>query len=299
MHAPCPRVHESLPINDIRMYCLEYEADAPPLLLLHSLSGNARLFDGLVAAGLSTNFRLLVPELRGRGRTESPLHGYSLDDGCRDLLALLDHFGIARIAVCGHSFGGLLGLYFAARNPERVSHLVILDAAAEMHPAAPMMLALAVARLDAVFSSRESYLAGIRLAPFVDRWHEEMRGFVMADIQPLGMGMQTTRSRSYTAMLASLHIYSQSKRDWLGYASALRQPALLIQATDPFFMGMPMLPERGARETVASMKHGRHLRVAGNHLTMLFGPGAEQITAAIASWVVETAVHTVANVAAT
>jgi len=289
MHPPGPLIHEALPINDIRMYCLEYESDGPPLLLLHSISGNGHLFDGLVSAGLASSFRLLVPDMRGRGRTEAPLHGYSLDDGCRDIIALLDHFGIERIAVCGHSFGGLLALYFAARFPERVTRLVMLDAAPDMHPAAPMMVALADARLDGIFLSSESYLAMVRLAPFVDRWFEEMRGFFLADIKPLGLGVHTTRSRGYVAALASLHVYSLSTRQWRQEAAKVCQPVMLLQANRPFFMGIPMLTDDGARAMCAVMPQTRHLHVRGNHLTMLFGPGAEQITTALTSFLAEPA----------
>ena len=48
-------------------------------------------------------------------------------------------------------------------------------------------------------------------------------------------------------------------------------------------MGMPMLTDRDARET-ARLIHARHEQVAGNHFTMLFGPGAAQITAAITAF---------------
>jgi len=279
-----PVVHDALPINDIRMHCLEYPSEGPPLLLLHSLSSNGHLFDGLVAAGLPSVGRLVIPDMRGRGRTEAPLAGYSLDRGCEDLLALMDRLGIERAIVCGHSFGGLLALYFAARHPDRVSRLVILDAAADMHPAAPMMVGLAASRLDAVFPTPDSYLAMIRMTPFVNRWYDTMRGFVMADVQPLGFLMNTTRSRGYTAALASLHVYAHSPRDWRRYAAEVHQPALLVQATEPFFLGMPMVTEDGARET-ADILSARHVHVPGNHLTMLFGPGAAQTVAAIRAFV--------------
>jgi pimeloyl-ACP methyl ester carboxylesterase len=283
MPVPVPLVHDALPINGIRMHCLEYRSDGPPMLLLHSLTGNSRMFDGLVAAGLASSFRLLVPDMRGRGQTEAPLAGYTLEDGAHDILALLDHFGIEQVAVCGHSFGALQALYFAAHYPERVTHLLMLDAAAEMHPAAPVMAAMAAARLDAVFLSAETYVQMVKVAPFVDRWYEEMRGFVLADAQPLGFGMVTTRARGYTAALASLHIYAHSSRDWKDMASRVEQPALLLQATSPFLMGMPMLTDGDALETVGLMPLAWHSRISGNHFSMLFGPGAEEIVAAIES----------------
>ena len=127
-----PVRHDAICLSDLNVHCLDYGADGPPVLLLHSLSGNTRLFDGLIGAGLAQACRVLVPDLRGRGRSDMPLTGYSLDAGCSDILSLLDHFGLDRIALCGHSFGGLLALYFAAHYPERVTHLAMLDAAVQM-----------------------------------------------------------------------------------------------------------------------------------------------------------------------
>lgn len=86
--------------------------------------------------------------MRGRGRTAAPAAGYSLDDGCDDLLAMLDHLGFARVALGGHSFGGLKALSFAARYPQRVESLVLLDAAHAMHPATFSVVSLALLRAD-------------------------------------------------------------------------------------------------------------------------------------------------------
>jgi pimeloyl-ACP methyl ester carboxylesterase len=266
--------------RDLRMHCLDYPGGEPTVLLLHSLTGNARIFDGLVAAGLAPAFRLVAPDMRGRGETEIRLAGYSLEDGCADLIALMDELGLDRVAVCGHSFGGLLGIYFANTHPDRVSHLMLLDAAAEMHPASPFMTAAATTRLDQVYPSLAAYRAAIRLSPFVNRWHDEMNGFIDADAQPLGGGAVTSRSRGFVAATAALHIYGNSQRDWRERAAAVRQPALLIQATEPFLMGMPMVPDDKAEET-ARLLNARHERATGNHFTMLFGPGADEVTGAI------------------
>jgi pimeloyl-ACP methyl ester carboxylesterase len=221
--------------------------------------------------------------MRGRGETEIRLAGYSLDDGCADLIALLDALGIERVAVCGHSFGGLLGLHFAATRPERVSHLVLLDSAIDMHPASPFMTAAATTRLDQVYPSLAAYRQAVQLSPFVNRWHEEMNGFIAADAQPLGGGAVTSRSRGFVAATAALHIQAKSRREWREHAARVRQPALLIQASEPFLMGMPMLPDSQAEET-ARLIGAQHVRVTGNHFTMLFGPGAAEVTAALTAF---------------
>jgi pimeloyl-ACP methyl ester carboxylesterase len=273
--------HDAISIDDIHLHCLDYPGTAPPIVLLHSLSGNTRLFDGLIDAGLSPGHRLIVPDLRGRGRTDAPMEGYSLADGARDFLGLLDHFGLAQVVLCGHSFGGLLAMYVAAHHPERVSALIMLDAGVEMHPATPVMSAAAAARLDMVFPSAEVYQAMVRTAPFVTPWYDTMSGFFEEDMKPVGLGAVTTRSRAFVAALASLHIFGVSSVEWRQYAAQVQAPTLLVQATLPFLMGMPMLLDRHAEETVDIIGHARRAHAEGNHFSMLFGPGAKAIVTEI------------------
>jgi len=273
----------ALDVNGIRLQCLEHPGDAPPIVLLHSLTGNARIFDGLVAAGLSPAFHLFVPDLRGRGATETTLAGYSLEQGRADIVALLDALGLERVVLCGHSFGGLLALYAAAHEPERVSHLILLDAGVEMHPATPLMVAAATARLDQLFPSIESYRAVVRMAPYVNRRYDEMNGFVEADLKRLAPHLYTTSSRGAVAATAALHVYAMSKGDWRSCAESVEQPSLLVHATEPFLMGMPMLQEDAAAETVALLD-GTLASAEGNHFTMLFGPGAAEIVATVSQF---------------
>ena len=272
-----PVRHDAISLSDLNVHCLDYGGDGPPVLLLHSLSGNTRLFDGLIGAGLAQACRVLVPDLRGRGRSDMPLTGYSLDAGCSDILSLLDHFGLDRIALCGHSFGGLLALYFAAHYPERVTHLAMLDAAVQMHPATPLMTAAVAAHLDQVYPTAEFYQAAMRSAPFVAPWDDAMQGFFDEEMLPLGMGAVTTRTRSYAASLAALHIFGESTRDWRRHARSVQAPTLLVQATQPFLMGMPMVLDHDADETVRNLPRATHRRAVGNHFTMLYGQGAQAI----------------------
>ena len=277
-----PRAHR-LHLNGLNVFCHEHPSRGAPMLLLHSLSGNAHVFDGLVAAGLAARWRLLVPEMRGRGRTDAPPGGYGLDEGCADLVALLDHFGLQKVTICGHSFGALLGLYFAAMHPERVEGLAMLDAGTSMHPAAPAMSAAALVRLDKGFPSLQAYELFFRMAPFVRPWYAEMEGFVRADVAGFPTAGVVSRSRSFAASLAALHVLGVSHREWTDRAQRVRTRALVVRATEPFFLGMPMLRESDAVET-AELLGARLEHAPGNHFTMLFGPGAARIVAALNAW---------------
>lgn len=106
--------------------------DAPPLLCLHGITAWGGRFRRLATFRL-TSFRVLAPDLRGHGLStwEPP---WDLDRHTADLVETLDGLGLERVSVVGHSFGGRLGLELAARHPERVDALVLLDPAVWVPP---------------------------------------------------------------------------------------------------------------------------------------------------------------------
>ncbi|RYZ26362.1 MAG: alpha/beta fold hydrolase, partial [Sphingobacteriales bacterium] len=121
--------------NNIDLHYIEHNPGSKhTLVLIHGLTANAHAFDGLIAHGLTKHFRLISPDLRGRGLSSKPAFRYTLEDHAQDILGLLDHLEIERALLGGHSYGGLLSVYLAANYPQRVEKLVILDAAAEMNP---------------------------------------------------------------------------------------------------------------------------------------------------------------------
>lgn len=94
-----------------------------PLLLLAGLASDSASWGPLPP--LLPGDQLIMPDNRGSGRTIS--HGaLTLGQMVDDLVALLDHLGIARLPVVGHSMGGYLALMLADRAPERVSRVVTL-----------------------------------------------------------------------------------------------------------------------------------------------------------------------------
>src|SRR6266511_1828943 len=118
----------------MRTHYLDFPGGDPPVVLLHGLSANAHEFCGLIAAGLSPRFRVIAPDLRGRGQTDKPERGYSIGQHAEDVIALLDFLRLDRVVIGGHSFGGLLAIFMGATYPDRISSIVIIDAAIQMHP---------------------------------------------------------------------------------------------------------------------------------------------------------------------
>ncbi len=101
---------------------------APVVVLGNPLGATSAVWDAQ-AAVLSRRFRLLRYELRGHGepgaRSPAPPGPYSIAGLAADVLGLLGEHGITSAAYCGVSLGGMIGIWLAARAPERISSLVV------------------------------------------------------------------------------------------------------------------------------------------------------------------------------
>jgi 3-oxoadipate enol-lactonase/4-carboxymuconolactone decarboxylase len=114
---------------------LHYRSDGDPqgapLVLIHSLGTDLRLWDDLLPR-LDPTLRLVRFDLRGHGLSADPAGELTLVDFSADLAALLDHLEIDKAIILGISIGGLIALDFALRNQARVSSLILADTAARI-----------------------------------------------------------------------------------------------------------------------------------------------------------------------
>ena len=123
--APQARYHQS---QGLRLHYTDWgNASAPPLLLVHGGLDHSRSWDH-VARALRTNFHVIAPDLRGHGDSEWAVgSSYSLADHVYDLTCLVKAEGLEKVAVVGHSMGGMVSLTYAGAFPEKVSRLAVLD----------------------------------------------------------------------------------------------------------------------------------------------------------------------------
>lgn len=110
-------------------------SDGPPVLLLHGFPDSRDLWrhqvDELAAAG----HRVLAPDLRGYGGSDRPgdVADYAVPHLLADVVGLLDHLGLSRVAVVGHDWGAVLAWALALSHPERVERLAAVSVG---HPGA-------------------------------------------------------------------------------------------------------------------------------------------------------------------
>lgn len=102
-----------------------------PLLFLHGLGGRVENWVHQMAA-FSETHRVIAIDLPGHGRSEGRDIGFR--DYWRFIEALLDHLGLADATLCGLSKGSRAGLMLAARRPERVARMIVVNAFAHLSP---------------------------------------------------------------------------------------------------------------------------------------------------------------------
>jgi 3-oxoadipate enol-lactonase len=105
-------------------YDLHGAEDAPVLVLPCSLGTSRALWDAQVDV-LAQSFRVLRYEHRGHGASAVTPGPYSLQLLAQDALTLLDQLQLDRVAWCGLSLGGMVGMWLGAYAPERISALVL------------------------------------------------------------------------------------------------------------------------------------------------------------------------------
>jgi 3-oxoadipate enol-lactonase len=97
----------------------------PPLLLVHGLMVSGEMFEPVVEQ-LATRHRVIVPDLRGHGRSRGLGPPYTVAQLAADLARLLDHLGVDSTAVLGYSQGGAIAQQLVLDYPKRCNRLVLV-----------------------------------------------------------------------------------------------------------------------------------------------------------------------------
>jgi len=112
-------------LRGLRFHYRDWGGQGAPVVLLHGLASNARIWD-LTAPLLAQRFRVLALDQRGHGLSDKP-DGYDFPSISGDLAALIEALGLERPGLVGHSWGGNVALQFAADHPDAVAWLALVD----------------------------------------------------------------------------------------------------------------------------------------------------------------------------
>ena len=99
----------------------------PAVVLLHGYGETGDMWVPLAAA-LAKDHQVIVPDLRGLGLSAKPAGGFDKKTQAADVAAVMDALGAAKADVVAHDIGNMVAFQVAARYPQRVRKLVVIDA---------------------------------------------------------------------------------------------------------------------------------------------------------------------------
>lgn len=242
MHTPEGKF---IKINDLNLHYLDWgNRDMPPIVLLHGLCSNAHYWD-FFSNSVSDEYRVLALDQRGHGdsdRAESyGPRGYVLD-----LDGFIEKLGLEKLTLIGHSMGGINAIIYAARHPEKVQALVIVDIGPEISPAGVERMEAARSTEPETFDTEDEVISFIKkIEPRQSddfNQHQAKHAVKLND-----QGLLTFK---YDPALLSTELRSP---DWLwDYMDQIICPALLLHGSES-----DMLDNDVAKKMVGKMLSGR------------------------------------------
>lgn len=106
---------------------VRYGGTGPVVVLIHGYAENSDSW-GPLAADLMKDHTVVVPDLRGIGRSSKPAGGYDKKTQAQDIRAVVTALGFDRTIVVAHDIGNMVAYAYASTFPDKVERLVVMDA---------------------------------------------------------------------------------------------------------------------------------------------------------------------------
>lgn len=183
-----------VPVTGGTLRVATWGTTGPVILCVHGITANHTEFHALVEQ-LGPSYRVVAPDLRGRGRSNAINGPWGMAAHAADLVAVLDRLGIAQADVLlGHSMGGFVAAVAAAQYPDRFKRVLMVDGGVPLmnvgligwlpfsgyfiEKLVQKILGPSLTRLDMTFASRDAYREFWRKhpallndwSPYVDRY---------------------------------------------------------------------------------------------------------------------------------
>jgi pimeloyl-ACP methyl ester carboxylesterase len=233
-------------------------AGAPIVLAVHGITSSHRTWLP-VARRLEDDTTILAPDLRGRGASAALPGPYGFDAHVADLVAVLDHVGVDRAILAGHSMGAYLVARMAADHPGRVAAVVLVDGGLPLSRAKGIdidahldaMLGPALARLRLIFPSRAAYREFWRELPALGKgWTSDIEAYIDYDLAGDEPSLHSRVAED--AVRADGRDLLDSEAVWAALAG-IACPAVLLRAPRGLMdEPRPLLPDDIVAEAKAS-----------------------------------------------
>ena len=263
--------------DGITIQLADWPGEKTPLLCIHGLTANCQCFD-IIAEALSPENQVLAMDLRGRGLSDKPDNGYSIDHHCADIGALLNDLGIRKVRLLGHSLGAYIGLAFASKNPDTVEKLILMDAGAQLSAEQWAKVAVGIKpsleRLEKSFSSFEEYIAQVKGASYLNPWNQAVEEYFRYESHEV--------DGVYRSRINPKHILEErtslAQTDTSVYYAGIRCPVLILRATEGMASNDDLvLPEEAMEPFMKALPQAVRVDLTGaNHYSMLLQPNEQR-----------------------
>ena len=178
-------------------------ADAPTVLLVHGITGNAVSWAG-VADELAGRAELIAVDLRGRAGSRDVAGPWGIEQDAADLAAVLDALDLDQVVLAGHSLGAFVATAAAANSAKRYSRLVAVDGGlgfplpdgTDADAVLEAVLGPAIRKLSMTFADDEAYLDFHRVHPaFEGNWTPQLTAYLRRDVRRLPDGRVASSCR--------------------------------------------------------------------------------------------------------
>ncbi|HEV2582041.1 MAG TPA: alpha/beta hydrolase [Ktedonobacteraceae bacterium] len=260
--------------GDLTFHYVQWGEHGRPLVFVHGITAHAFYFQAL-ADGLAQRYRVIAYDLRGRGDSDKPEQGYSIPIHAADLAEIIDELELDRPVVIGHSLGAMIGVYFAANYPEKLSKLVLLDGGGNLPwrtvAEQPAWLTTSIGRLGTPVASFDEYVGRLKAVPFLGpSWNAYADLYFAHDVFHQHDG--SVISKGYAGGVREDQRYLE---EWHPDAlfGRIHAPTLLVRAGQGLFSSDDqLLPTAEAERMQQSIAHCQYVNFpALNHYTLGFG----------------------------
>jgi pimeloyl-ACP methyl ester carboxylesterase len=230
-------------LRELTLHTVDWLGEQPAILAIHGSTMSAYTFTAL-AERLAPDIRFVAVDLRGRGFSDKPPGGYTVDQHVEDLQELIAVLGLHRPVLLGFSIGGAIAAFAAARGD--CSGLILLEGVigdrAFTENAAATVLKPWSKTLELRFGGFDEYMARWRAEPvgWSDDAERILERTIRYELAPLPDG--TYRRRALRAAFEETWA-SLLKSDSLGALTNVRCPTLIVQAKRPWIEGRPYLTD--------------------------------------------------------
>ena len=121
-------------VNGLDVFYTEQGSGDETMVFGHGLLMDTGMWDA-VAPQFANQYRVICFDFRGQGKSADPGQGYDIDTLVKDVSAFIQAIGTQPVHYVGLSMGGMVGLPLAARHPDLLRSLVLLDTSAQAEPA--------------------------------------------------------------------------------------------------------------------------------------------------------------------